>query len=104
MLDEGNTAIFAKSILDEERLARQQLSELQDRHDEFIKLEASIKEVHDMFVEVAQLVADQGINNNITNKTRFFLLKITFNRRHPLKTLKPGWAFLFPFLHLIAWI
>ena len=60
MLDEGNTAIFAKSILDEERLARQQLTELQDRHDEFIKLEASIKEVHDMFVEVAQLVADQG--------------------------------------------
>ena len=60
MLDEGNTAVFAKSVLDEERLARQQLTELQDRHDGLIKLEKSIKEVHDMFMDVALLVKDQG--------------------------------------------
>ena len=60
MLDEGNTSVFATSMLNETEMARQQLTELQDRHDEFIKLEASIKEVHDMFMEVAQLVQDQG--------------------------------------------
>ncbi|TRY62614.1 hypothetical protein TCAL_00418 [Tigriopus californicus] len=60
MLDEGNTAVFAKSILDQENLARQQLSDLHDRHDELIKLERSIKEVHDMFLEIAHLVAEQG--------------------------------------------
>jgi t-SNARE complex subunit (syntaxin) len=39
--------------------AQQQLTELQDRHDEFIKLEKSIKEVHDMFLEIANLVTQQ---------------------------------------------
>ena len=39
--------------------AQQQLTELQDRHDEFIKLERSIKEVHDMFLEIANLVTQQ---------------------------------------------
>jgi t-SNARE complex subunit (syntaxin) len=38
MIDEGNTSVFATSILDEERLARHQLTELTDRHDEFIKV------------------------------------------------------------------
>ena len=33
---------------------------LQNRHDEFIKLEKSITEVRDMFFEVAQLVQEQG--------------------------------------------
>ena len=60
MLDDGNTQVFAGAILNEEILARKQLSELQDRHDEFIKLEKSIKEVHDMFLEVAALVQQQG--------------------------------------------
>ena len=39
--------------------AQQQLTELQDRHDEFIKLEKSIIEVRDMFVEIANLVTQQ---------------------------------------------
>ena len=60
MLDEGQTNVFATSILDQERVARQQLQELQDRHDEFMKLEKSIKEVHDMFMDVAALVSTQG--------------------------------------------
>ncbi len=38
---------------------RQQLTELQDRHDEFIKLEKSVKEVHDMFLEISNLVTQQ---------------------------------------------
>lgn len=62
MLDEGNTAVFAKGILDQERMARDDLNRLQDRHDEFIKLERSIREVHDMFVDLADLVAQQGRN------------------------------------------
>jgi len=72
MIDEGKTEVFAKSILDQTQVARQQLTELQDRHDEFIKLEKSITEVRDMFVEVAQLVQDQGemIDNIAVNVGR----------------------------------
>ena len=43
--------------------AQKQLTELQDRHDEFIKLEKSIREVHEMFLEIANLVTTQ-VNNN----------------------------------------
>jgi t-SNARE complex subunit (syntaxin) len=44
-------------------MAQQQLTELQDRHDEFIKLEKSIREVHDMFIEIANLVTTQVFIN-----------------------------------------
>lgn len=60
MLDEGNVNVFAGAILNDERLAKKQLTELTERHDEFLKLEASIKEVHDMFLELATLVESQG--------------------------------------------
>ncbi len=60
-IKEGDTAIFGKSILDKELVARQQLTtELQDRHEEFLKLEKSLTEVRDMFFEVATLVEQQG--------------------------------------------
>ena len=39
---------------------------LSDRHDEFLKLERSIREVHDLFVELGALVTQQGdLVNNI---------------------------------------
>ena len=38
MLDEGNTNVFATSILDQERVAKQQLMDLQERHGEFLKV------------------------------------------------------------------
>jgi t-SNARE complex subunit (syntaxin) len=41
------------------KTAQQQLTELQDRHDEFLKLEKSIREVHDIFIEIANLVTQQ---------------------------------------------
>jgi len=59
-IHERDTAVFARGILDQERVARQQLSELQNRHEDFLKLERSITEVRDMFAEVAALVQEQG--------------------------------------------
>ena len=46
-IKERDTAMFARGILDQERLARQQLTELENRHQEFQKLEESIKEVRE---------------------------------------------------------
>lgn len=83
MLDEGNTAVFARAILDEERLARQQLTEIQDRHDEFLKLEKSIKEMHDMFQELATLVQDQGeILNNIQQNVESAAMDVERGKGH----------------------
>merc|ERR1712012_127490 len=50
MLDEGKTQMFNASILEDTTKAREQLNELKDRHDEFLKLERSIREVHDLFI------------------------------------------------------
>ena len=40
--------------------AKDQLAALENRHAEFLKLEASIKEVHSMFLDMHQLVEMQG--------------------------------------------
>merc|ERR1712062_414522 len=59
IIDEGKN-VFATSILDQERMASQNLLDLQERHGEFMKLEKQIEELRDMFVEIAALVKDQG--------------------------------------------
>lgn len=43
--------------------AKQQLREVETRHAEILKLERSIIELHDLFVDVAQLVETQGTND-----------------------------------------
>ena len=72
MLQEGRTQFFNECILSQTKAAKQQLTELQDRHDEFIKLERSIKEVHDMFIEIGNLVTTQGetVENIMQNVMR----------------------------------
>ena len=68
MLDEGKTTLFNASILDDSRAARKQLDELQDRHSEFLELERSIREIHDLFLELKGLVSQQGESvNNIAS-------------------------------------
>lgn len=52
--------VFSKSILEEAAMARKQLSALEDRRDEFLKLERSIVEIHDLFQQVQGLVHQQG--------------------------------------------
>ena len=51
---------------------------LQNRHDEFIKLEKSITEVRDMFFEVAQLVQEQGEMVS-QHSCRLFLIILILN-------------------------
>jgi len=59
-IDSGKLEVFSKSILEEAALARKNLSALEDRRDEFLKLERSIVEIHDLFQQVAGLVKQQG--------------------------------------------
>ena len=48
--------------------AKQTLADIEARHADIIKLETSIKELHDMFMDMAMLVESQVKNN-------FFLYK-----------------------------
>jgi len=70
MLSDGNFEMFAS--LGETSKAQQQLRELEARHEDFVKLEKSIQEVYELFIELSAMVEDQGnsldlIEMNIEN-------------------------------------
>ncbi|XP_034948740.1 syntaxin-1A-like [Chelonus insularis] len=53
-------SLFVDNILEDSKLAKLQLSEIKQRHNELIKLEKSLKEIKDMFLEMAFLIEKQG--------------------------------------------
>ncbi|XP_066491056.1 syntaxin-1A-like isoform X1 [Tiliqua scincoides] len=59
MLESGNPAIFSSGIIMDSSITKQALSEIETRHSEIIKLETSIRELHDMFMDMAMLVESQ---------------------------------------------
>jgi len=46
-------------ILEDSKIARQQLSDIESRHNEVLKLEKSLTEVRDIFAEMAFLIEKQ---------------------------------------------
>ncbi|XP_023562997.1 syntaxin-3 isoform X1 [Octodon degus] len=58
MLESGNPAIFTSGIIDSQ-ISKQALSEIEGRHKDIVRLESSIKELHDMFMDIAMLVENQ---------------------------------------------
>ncbi|XP_076307033.1 syntaxin-like isoform X2 [Tachypleus tridentatus] len=72
MLESGNPAIFTQGIIMETQQAKQTLADIEARHNDIIKLENSIRELHDMFMDMAMLVESQ----HLQVKSRFRLLKI----------------------------
>jgi len=60
MLESGNPQIFTEGILIETKQAKQTLADIEARHKDILKLGQSIKELHDMFMDMAMLVESQG--------------------------------------------
>ncbi|KFU85292.1 Syntaxin-3, partial [Chaetura pelagica] len=52
----------------ESQISKQALSEIEGRHKDIVRLESSIKELHDMFVDIAMLVENQ---NNMDQSVGF---------------------------------
>jgi len=66
MLDEGRAENLNISILESPDKAMQDIDELTKRRDQFLDLERAIEEIRDLFIELADLVRDQGdLVNNI---------------------------------------
>lgn len=61
-LESGNTQIFADQILDKKRhtAAKEALAYIENRHKDIIRLEQSIQELHQLFLDLAILVEAQG--------------------------------------------
>lgn len=61
-LESGNTQIFANQILDQKRheQAKDALIYIESRHRDIMRLEQSIRELHQLFMDMAVLVEAQG--------------------------------------------
>ncbi|XP_035281849.1 syntaxin-3a isoform X3 [Anguilla anguilla] len=60
MLESGNAAVFTAGIVDS-GISKQALNEIEARHKDIVWLESSIKELHDMFMDIAMLVENQNM-------------------------------------------
>ena len=68
MIESGNPAIFTRGIMMETQQAKQTLAEIEARHTDIMKLEKSIMELRDLFVDLATMVEMQGeMINRIEN-------------------------------------
>ncbi|MBZ3883452.1 RIMS-binding protein 2 [Sciurus carolinensis] len=65
MLESGKPSIFTSDIISDSQITRQALNEIESRHKDIMKLETSIRELHEMFMDMAMFVETQGemINN-----------------------------------------
>ncbi|CAF97409.1 unnamed protein product, partial [Tetraodon nigroviridis] len=86
MLESDNPAIFTSGVGDAvgppsgfisaahiimDNITEQAMNEIETRHNEIIKLENSIRELHDMFMDMAMLVESQGgLVNNIERRVQ----------------------------------
>jgi len=84
MIDEGDIDIFQQDILyDKDREeAENRFNYIRDRHNDIVKLEKSIRELHELFIDMAFLVSEQGemvtqISTNI-GQTRAYVRDSTF--------------------------
>lgn len=79
MIEQGNWSVFTQGIIMETEQARQMLADVEARHNDILKLEKSLKELHDLFLEMAMLVESQGevvdrIENHVTG-TQDYVVK-----------------------------
>ncbi|XP_074520146.1 syntaxin-4 [Halichoeres trimaculatus] len=76
MLESGQTDVFTQNILIDAKATKQALNEIESRHDEILKLERSIRDLHDMFQYLAMEVEAQGemvnrIESNIIQSSNY---------------------------------
>lgn len=76
MLESGQTDVFTQNILIDAQATKQALNEIESRHDEILKLERSIRDLHEMFQYLAMEVEAQGemvnrIENNIKQSSNY---------------------------------
>ncbi|XP_063774005.1 syntaxin-11 isoform X2 [Pseudophryne corroboree] len=65
MIEQGKWDVFSENLLADVKVARSALNEIETRHKELLKLETRIKEVHDLFLQMALLVEEQAETLNV---------------------------------------
>ncbi|XP_022605900.1 syntaxin-11 [Seriola dumerili] len=60
MIETGKWNVFSDNLLQEGKTARSALSEIENRHKELLELEGRIRDIHELFFQMATLVEEQG--------------------------------------------
>jgi len=60
MIETGKWNVFSDNLLLEGRTARSALNEIENRHKELLELEGRIRDIHELFFQMARLVEEQG--------------------------------------------
>ncbi|CAG2105002.1 unnamed protein product [Medioppia subpectinata] len=60
MLESGNPTIFTQDIITDTQQAKQSVADIEARYADIIKLGNSIRELHDMFIDMELLIENQG--------------------------------------------
>ncbi|XP_027856886.1 syntaxin-11a [Xiphophorus couchianus] len=99
MIETGKCNIFTDNLLQEGRTARSALNEIENRHKELLELESRIRDIHELFFQLALLVEEQGsmLDNIEANvgATQDYIAKATvqikkavkYKRNNPCKKL-----------------
>lgn len=99
MISTGKCNVFSDSLLVGGKVARSALTEIENRHKELLELESSIRDIHEIFFQMAQLVEEQGcmLDNIEANvcETQDYVTKasshvtraVRYNKENPCKAL-----------------
>ncbi|XP_008310274.1 syntaxin-11a isoform X1 [Cynoglossus semilaevis] len=99
MIETGKWNVFSDNLLLEGKTARSALNEIENRHKELLELEGRIRDIHDLFSQMAMLVEEQGdMLNNIeanVNATEDYVMKasdevkkaVRYKKNNPCKKL-----------------
>ncbi|XP_037342674.1 syntaxin-11a [Pungitius pungitius] len=92
MIETGKWNVFSDNLLLEGRTARSALSEIETRHKELLELEGRIRDIHELFSQMAQLVEEQGcmldnIEANV-DATQDYVVKATAHIKKAVKYQK----------------
>ncbi|XP_035534036.1 syntaxin-11b.1 [Morone saxatilis] len=93
MIETGQWNIFNDNVVSEGKTARSALSKIEKRHQELVDLEARINGIHEIFLDIAMLVEDQGtmltsIQTNVQKTDediQLALVKLGKAKRHDKK-------------------
>lgn len=90
MIEAGQWNIFTDNIVTEGKTAKSALTQIEKRHQELLDLESRIKGIHEIFLDIALLVEEQGsmltsIQTNVQKTDEYIqdcLVKLGRAKRH----------------------
>ncbi|KAK9537444.1 hypothetical protein VZT92_005061 [Zoarces viviparus] len=99
MVASGKWEVFNENLLNDARITRSQLSEIEQRHKELLSLETNMMELRELFMDIFMLVEEQGayiehIQTNVERTQDYvavsnekFKMAARYKKKNPLRQL-----------------